>query len=183
MFTGSRQTLMLFLWVFFVGAGLLNLGGTFMYFAGGGALTGWDYVFSLLSAIYLASGLVLVLKLDTILPQYRRQVIRGLWAMFGIETLVGASVILTSLSDPSLAGPGAEALSTAHVLLIGLASTAFSFLIYKIVTDSVSIVSGTAPRKPSPIETALYWSIVLIFFASIVSFVFWDPATGTFNML
>ena len=85
MFGGSRTTLLLFLWVFYIGFGVVNLIETARY-ASTGELVLLDYILGVLSIVAVAIGLIGALRLDTILPRYRAQFVRALMTLFLINT-------------------------------------------------------------------------------------------------
>ena len=184
MFTGSRSTLLLFLWVFFVGAGILNIYDLSTYISDATFVSPWDYISGVQSVIYVVVGLLLALKIDSILPKYRHEAVRGIWALFVAETLFVIAYTIQSLNDPGMIDPAITAKGfDTFMLLVSFATIAFNFLIYKIVTDSINIVAGMKPRRQSTWETFAYWGVLLLFFGWMLGYILWDPVASEFNVL
>lgn len=184
MFKGSRATLMLFVWVFWIGASLIALYEAYAYLASGGPLTVWDIITITLSILYLGGGLALAFRLDALLPQYRREIVRLVTIGFCIGIALNLSGMFSILQNPSSLDPNATSEnSSLFVIAMGIVSVAFNFLIYKIVVDSINTVSKAPSAAQSRTQTVLYWTIVIAFFATMLLAILWDPTTNSFNVL
>jgi hypothetical protein len=179
MFSGSRSTLLLFLWVFYVGVGLLSIYEFFLHVASGDPFPLTALVDIPIMLFTFGFGLWLALNVDRVLPAQRRFVISTFWTLLAIESVYTLGMFFLSPQDPTMQ-TGDDTFVIATGVFVGLA---FSFLVTKIVVDSVNVVSRVPVRPPSAGLTALYWFIVLAFFASALAYIFWDPATGTYNVL
>ncbi len=181
MFGGSRRTLLLFVWVFYIGGGLFGLWDIYSFIRDGNDFALLHVLLIPLDAVLLIGGLYFVFKLDSLLPSYCTQVVRAFTAIFIIDTLVGLLYIPQTLSDP-------EAMSQfggnpwAWIVGLTVVGIAFNYLIYLIVVSSIKKVSGIE-TKQSQKMTWIYWAIVLAFFATMLILMLWDPNTNSFNVL
>ena len=180
MFTGSRATLLLVVWVFWIGSGLFALYGTYAYLSSGNHLTPGDIVSTALSICYLVGGLALAFKLDALLPRYRAQIIRLVTIGFCINVVFALWGMSATLQDPSRADGENIMLFT---IAMSMVSIAIGFLIYKIIVNSINAVSHVPAAEQTRTQTIVYWVIVIAFFATMLIAILWDPTTNSFNVL
>lgn len=182
MFKGSRSTLLLFVWVFYIGSGLLALGDTFAYFSAGNPFA-WSYLVTIPLDLFLVlGGLYFVFNIKVLLPHYYREVIRIVTAVFIINVLLGLAHLPSTLSNPAELSAAFSGSPLAWIFGLTVVGIAFNYIIYLVVINSIKQVSGTAVTQ-SRKATIVYWVILLAFFATMLGAILWDPTTNSFNVL
>lgn len=179
MFKGSRGTLLLVIWIFWIGSGLLTLYGTYATFSSGGRFTFPDIVITIINLCYLAGGLALASKLDTLLPRYRSEIVRLVTIGFCINVALSLWGMFMAVQDSART----EDADTLFILSLSVVSIALGFLIYKIIINSINVVSHVPLERQSTTQTVIYWVIVVAFFVTMLVAILWDPATNSFNVL
>lgn len=182
MFTGSRSTLLLFVWVFYIISGFLDLLSAFAYFSDGNPFV-WSYLVTIpLDLFLLFGGIYFVRNIQTLLPGYLSELIRIVTTVFVVQIFLGLAYLPSTLSNPVEVNEAFSSNPLAWVLGLTFVGIAFNYLICLVVINSLKRAAGkdvVQSRK----TTLMYWVILLAFFATMLIAIFWDSAANSFNVL
>lgn len=151
----------------------------------GGSFAAQNALLLFLDITYVLGGTYLLLKLDTILPRYRSELVRLITIGFGLNVLLYAWTTLQIILYPEMMLPGfSEGDLTLPLLAIPIAGMALMYLVYRVTVNSIDTVSKREPdTHRSTSHTILYWAIAIGFFVAMLIAILWDPATNSFNVL
>ncbi len=181
MFKNHLSTLKLFAWVFYIGGGALSLAHLAQNLAEGAAA---DLYFSIDAAwafALLGGGLYLVTHVKKLLPKHRREVLFVVTAEFAFS-VVYSSVLFFMWNAHPLGIEPSIGPDTSFVWGAYLAGILFSALVYMVMVNAINGVAGVK-EKHSKDRSVIYMAIVITVFVVFLGAIFWDPATGTFNVL
>ena len=105
LFKESFTTVRLFVWIFYIGSGLLGIWDVYQHALGFGFDLVWDPLTIAISLIYIIGGLYFVINIRTLLPKKHRQVIQAVTALFLLGIAFSVLSLITTLINPASLDP------------------------------------------------------------------------------